>query len=88
MVGCISTPPLAMAAVPRTTCRGVREMPWPKPTVMVAISFQFAAGCTMGIPASGSSTPVLPNIPMVFSQARCRSAPMTIAICAAPRLDE
>ena len=88
MVGRVRIPPFAMAAVPRTTCSGVTEMPWPKPTVMVAMSFQFAAGCTIGMPASGNSTPVLPNMPMACSQWRCRSAPTRCAICAAPRLDE
>ena len=48
MVGRTRMPPLATAAVPRTTCSGETEMPWPKPTVIVAISFQVAADWMIG----------------------------------------
>ena len=33
IVGRMIIPPLAIAEVPATTCKGVTDMPWPKPTV-------------------------------------------------------
>ena len=79
---------MTSVAVPRTTCSGETAMPWPKPTVIVVSCFQPDAGGTIGRPASGSSMPRRLNMPMLPSQARCRSDPTVSAMCAAPRLDE
>ena len=87
MVGRTSMP-VATAAVPRTTCSGETEMPWPNPTVIVTISFQADAGWMIGMPASGNSMPTRPNMPIDLSQARWRSPPTVSPICAAPRLEE
>ncbi len=87
MVGRTSTP-VATAAVPRTTCSGDTDMPWPNATVSVTTSFQADAGWMIGSPASGSSMPTRANMPIDLSQARWRSPPTVSAICAAPRLEE
>ena len=88
IVGRTESPPLAIAAVPFTTCSGDTEMPCPNPTVRVAISFQLAAGWVRVRPASGNSMPTRFIIPMLRSQVRWRSAPTSLATFAAPRLDE
>ena len=65
-------PPLATAAVPRTTCSGETAMPWPKPMVSVAISFQLVAGGASGSAGLGQLDPAgACNMPIFSSQARC-----------------
>ena len=63
-------------------------MPWPKPTVIVTTSFQFAAGGTMGSPASGSSMPHAGEHAHVAQPRALPLRPTVCAICAAPRLEE
>ena len=87
-VGRISTPPLATAAVPATTCSGVTEMPWPKPMVSVRAAFHSRSLGTIGAAASGSSIGTRLNMPIWRSHARCRSVPAASAMWAAPILDE